>query len=54
MQTRFVEIKVLNSLTIKIDKAKSLREIIESLIDIYNILRYLIDLFISYKYFARI
>ena len=54
MFTRFKLLKFLNSLTIEIEKIKTLRDIIVSLEDIYNILRYLVSLSISRKRFARI
>ena len=54
MFARFEFLKALNSLIIEIEKAKILRDIIASLKEIYNILRYLIYLLILYVYFKRI
>ena len=54
MFTRFELFKLLNSLIIEVKKIKILRDIIASLEDIYNILRYLISLLTSRERFTRI
>ena len=54
MFTRFELLKLLNSLIIEVKKIKILRDIIASLEDIYDILRYLINLLASRERFSRI
>ena len=54
VQTRFEGAKVLNSLTIEIDKVKSLRGIAESLVGIHDTLRYLVGSFVSCGCFPRV
>ena len=54
MLSRFENIKLLNSLIIEIEKAKIFHEIVALLEDIYNILRYLINSYVSRRRFARI